>query len=154
MQNNNTHGLENTEVWTLIESNHRVFALFCPPCVVGHLYSFDAHPIWLRSEGQNVKHHLRLEFQRKWEYFAPKTPERVVKSFRRWTNTLRQVPMSIISPCWYACCCCKPTCQGPGFHCSPSTADQSLSVDCLQRLFLQGRQCGSVTKAYSRTVFW
>lgn len=53
----------------------------------------------------------RPRFQRKSSYFAPKTPERVVKSFRRWTNMLRQVPMSIISPCWYACCCCKPTCQ-------------------------------------------
>lgn len=47
---------------------------------------------------------------------APKIPERLVKSFKRWTNMLWQVPMSIISLCWYACCCFEPTCHTWASH--------------------------------------
>lgn len=75
-----------------------------------------------------------------------------MKSFRRCTNRLRQVPMSIISLCWYACCCCKPTCQGSGFHRSPSTADQSLRDDRLKRHFQQDRHYRLVSMTDSSLV--
>lgn len=97
---------------------------------------------YLESEEQNVKYQTDPNFRGSTLHY----PEPAVKTFRRWTDTLRQVPMSIISLCWDArvCCRCKPTCQGPGSHRkSPRTADQSLSDDGLKRHFQEDGQRGS-----------
>lgn len=97
---------------------------------------------YLESEEQSVKYQTDPNFRGSTLHY----PEPVVKTFRRWTDTLRQVPMSIISLCWDArvCCRCKPTCQGPGSHRkSPRTADQSLSDDGLKRHFQEDGQRGS-----------
>lgn len=93
---------------------------------------------YLKSEEQNVKYRMDPNFRESTLHY----PEPVVKTFRRWTNMLRQVPMSIISLCWDArVCCCKPTCQGLGFHRKgPCTADQSVGDDGLKRHFQEDGQ--------------
>lgn len=103
-------------------ANHRVFPLIllllstCSP-----LSLLDAYSLCCRSTRSTMANATQAWILKKATFFGPTATQRKVKNFIRWLNMLRQVPMSIISPRQYSCCCfdkhvmVRPLSQALGF---------------------------------------